>query len=92
MVNIYAAFTDLYPNKEPGMGTEQLPRAPCSGREVVPEGRAPHPCKQHPCGRKSSASHHCHHETQRLNAPAEHQGAKPLTVYEKLREDEEIRT
>lgn len=56
------------------MGKERPPRAPYGGSEVVPEGRAPRPCTQHPCSSsKSSASHRCHHgrsahrETQRLN-------------------------
>lgn len=46
MVNIYAEFTDLYPNKEPGMGKEQLPRAPYSGSEEVPKEQSPHPGKK----------------------------------------------
>lgn len=43
MVNIYAEFTDLYPNKNPGMGKAQLPRTPHSGSEVVPKEQSPHP-------------------------------------------------
>lgn len=38
MVNIYAEFTDLYPNKEPDMGKDPLPRAPSSGSKAVPRG------------------------------------------------------
>lgn len=58
MVNIYTEFPDLYPNKEPGLGKAELPRAPQSGSQVVPKERSPHPCGKNPrsSSRRSSAS------------------------------------